>query len=112
GLRTHAPQQRRTLFDNLVGECQQVGRHGNAERFGGLEIDNEGKLARLLDRKIAGLRAMQYFPGIAARMTYTVEYVGRIAHQKSSFSPVRIGSDTWLSGRRDGTYDARKICAH
>jgi hypothetical protein len=44
------------LFDHLVGDCQQRGRHGNAERFGGLKIDNKGKLARLLDRKIAGLR--------------------------------------------------------
>jgi hypothetical protein len=39
----------------VVGKCQQGGRHGNAKRLGGLEIDNEGKLARLLDRKIAGV---------------------------------------------------------
>jgi hypothetical protein len=41
-------------------------RHGNGERFGGLEIDNEGKFARLLDREIAGLHAMQNFPGRSA----------------------------------------------
>ncbi|MGY8686034.1 hypothetical protein [Bradyrhizobium sp. CCGUVB23] len=35
---SHAVQQGRTLFENLVGECQQGGRHGNAERFGGLGL--------------------------------------------------------------------------
>ena len=34
-----------------------AGGNGNAERFRGFEIDHEGKLARLLDREIAGPRA-------------------------------------------------------
>ena len=63
---------RQILFDHLVGECQQGRRHNNAERFRGLEIDNEGKLARLLNREIAGLRSMQNFSGIDACMTHTV----------------------------------------
>jgi hypothetical protein len=41
-------------FDHLVGERQQCRGNGNAERFRGFEIDHEGKLARLLDREIAG----------------------------------------------------------
>jgi hypothetical protein len=100
-------RQTTTLFDNLVGECQQGGRHGNAERFGGLEIDNEGKLARL-DREIAGLRAIQDFRGIDARMTHTVDRVGRTGHQKPGASPIRIWTDAGLSRRRDETHDARQ----
>ena len=41
-------------FDHLVGERQQCRGNGNAERFRGFEIDHEGKLARLLDREMAG----------------------------------------------------------
>jgi hypothetical protein len=41
-------------FDHLGGERQQCRGNGNAERFRGFEIDHEGKLARLLDREIAG----------------------------------------------------------
>jgi hypothetical protein len=40
-------------FDH-VGERQQCRGNGNAERFRGFEIDHEGKLARPLDREIAG----------------------------------------------------------
>jgi hypothetical protein len=48
-------------FDHVVGERQQCRGNGNAERFRGFEIDHEGKLARLLDRKIAGPGARKDF---------------------------------------------------
>jgi hypothetical protein len=48
-------------FDHLVGERQQCRGNGNAERFRGFEIDHEGKLARLLDREIAGPGASKDF---------------------------------------------------
>src|SRR6188472_3374098 len=51
-------------------------RHGNAERFSGLDINNKDKLARLLDREIAGLGAMQNLPGIDARTLGTRCRVG------------------------------------
>ena len=41
---THAPQQTSTLFDYLVGECEQQGGNCEAERLGGLEIDHEFEL--------------------------------------------------------------------
>jgi hypothetical protein len=52
-------------FDHLVGERQQGRGHGNAERSGGLEVDHQSKLARLLNRKIAGLGTDKYFRGVA-----------------------------------------------
>jgi hypothetical protein len=48
-------------FDHVVGERQQCRGNGNAERFRGFEIDHEGKLARLLDREIAGPGASKDF---------------------------------------------------
>jgi hypothetical protein len=43
------------LFDHLVGERQQIVGNVNAERFCGLEIDDQLELGDMLDRQIAGL---------------------------------------------------------
>ena len=37
-------------LDHLVGGREQFRRHGEAKRFGRLEVDAEGKGRRLLDR--------------------------------------------------------------
>src|SRR5262249_60291016 len=42
-----------------VGRAEQRRRHGEAERFGALEIDQQLEFGRLLDRKVAGLRALE-----------------------------------------------------
>jgi hypothetical protein len=41
------------LFDHLVGLRKQEWRHGHTERLGGLEVDNQFELCRLLDGSIA-----------------------------------------------------------
>jgi hypothetical protein len=51
-------------FDHIVGGSEQRGRHGESKRFGGLEIDDEIKFGRLLDRKVARLRSAQNFVDI------------------------------------------------
>jgi hypothetical protein len=53
-MQTHAPQQK-GLFDHLIGAGEQRGRHRQAQRLGGLEIDREFDLRRLLDRQIGWL---------------------------------------------------------
>jgi hypothetical protein len=45
-----------TLFDHLVGKLLEMQGHLKAEGFGGLEIDRECVLRRLLDRKVARLK--------------------------------------------------------
>ena len=46
------------LFDHLVGAQQQCWRHGQAERLGGLDIENCLKTGRLLDRQVGRFRAL------------------------------------------------------
>jgi hypothetical protein len=53
--RTHALRQKSFLFDHLVGQREQRGRHGEAERIRGLTINDEFELCRLLN----GLSALQ-----------------------------------------------------
>jgi hypothetical protein len=60
-------------FDHLVGErCRG---NGNAERFRGFEIDHEGKLARLLDRAIAGPGGQQGGATFGSKHTNSSEQV-------------------------------------
>ena len=56
---THAPQQIAHLFDHLVGEQLHRGRHGQAERGGGLQIDDQIELDRRLDGQFARAGAAQ-----------------------------------------------------
>jgi len=48
--RSLAAQQTAPLFDDLVGAQQDRGRQGQAEKLGGLKIDDHFELGRLLDR--------------------------------------------------------------
>jgi hypothetical protein len=48
--RPNASEQMASLFDHLIGEREQRRRDFQAERFGGLHIDEEFKGCRQLDR--------------------------------------------------------------
>src|SRR5262249_1591301 len=46
-------------LDHLVGTPEQRQGHGESERVGGLEVDNERVFFRLLDRQIARFRPFE-----------------------------------------------------
>jgi hypothetical protein len=56
---THAPQQKASLFDHLVGALQERLRNCQTEGLRGLEIDGKFELGRLLNGNIGGLCAAQ-----------------------------------------------------
>src|SRR5262249_33664090 len=47
------------LLDHLIRPQQQRRRDGEAERLGGLEIDDEIEFRGLLDREVSGLGALE-----------------------------------------------------
>jgi hypothetical protein len=54
------------LLDHIVGAAEQRQREGEAERLGGLEIDNEFDFCKQLDRQVGGLLPVENAPGIYA----------------------------------------------
>jgi hypothetical protein len=55
-------QSRAGLFDHFVGAAKQRQRRGDAERLGGLEVDDQLDLRDLLDRKSAGFSPLRMRP--------------------------------------------------
>src|SRR5215831_15100979 len=68
-------------FDHLVGAAQQRDSEHDAERPGGLDIDNQLKFHRLLDGQIAGLGSLENFSGVDADLSICIGKNGSIAHQ-------------------------------
>jgi hypothetical protein len=56
------------LFDHLVGGGEQLRWYGDAERFWGLEVDDQLERGRLKDRQIGGLCALKDLAGVGTRM--------------------------------------------
>jgi hypothetical protein len=74
-FRTHAPQQTTSLFDYLIGTCEQRRRHGETKRLCGLEIDRQFVLGRCLHRQVGRLFAFEDAVDVARR---SPKWIGRI----------------------------------
>src|ERR1051325_4630983 len=72
------------LFDNPIRPEQQRRRDGEAERLGGLEVDDELELRRLLDGEISGLCAFENFSNVTGDAVQLIEKVRAIRHQAAS----------------------------
>src|SRR5215510_2929015 len=72
-------------FDHLVGGREERRRHGEAKQPGGLGVDNQLELARLHDRQVRGLGALEDATRIDAHLTPRIWKAGSVAHQAAGF---------------------------
>src|SRR5215475_7307274 len=87
------PRSRLASLDHLVGYRQQLIWNLQAKRLGGLDVDNQFKLARLDYREVCGVRAIKNPAGVLADLTKGIVEACSIAHQPTGFGIItkRIG---------------------
>jgi Tripartite tricarboxylate transporter family receptor len=73
-------------LDHLVGDAEQPGREGKAERLGGLHIDHQLELGRLLDRQLTHLGASEDAVNVACRLAELFGEIVTIGDQNYSSS--------------------------
>jgi len=64
-----------TLFDHRVGATGHRQRDGDAERFGGLEIDDQLHFCCALNRQIGRFFAIENSAGIVASLAISIRNV-------------------------------------
>jgi hypothetical protein len=68
-------------FDHLVGNREQLVRHGNTERLRGLEVDQQLELGQRLHRKVGRLLALEDAIDVASREPVLVDEIRPIGDQ-------------------------------
>src|SRR5437773_1162194 len=75
------------LLDHFIRPPQQRRRDRQAERLGGLEVDDQLEFGRLLHGEIGGLRAFQDLVDVLGRSTVQLTSIPTVRHQSSHLHP-------------------------
>src|SRR5262245_63327707 len=73
-----------TSLDHLVDAANHRQRDGEAERLGGLHVDDELHFGRLLDRQLGGLLAFENSARIDAERAVRIQNGASVSHQAAS----------------------------
>ena len=81
----YAPQQRASLFNNLVGAGEQRLRHGEPEGLGGLEVDGEIEFGRILNWQIGWALAFENTSDVLCRLADQFGKIYAISNEAARF---------------------------
>ena len=91
------------LFDHLVGAGQKRRRHGEADRFGGFEVDRELVFRRVLHRQVGRFLALQDAVNVASCATMLVDLIRSVGNQATIGGPTgvdrRLAIGAWPRAR-------------
>src|SRR5262249_9040472 len=83
----------RALVDDLVGKREQRSWYREPKSAGSLDIDDQLELARLQDRQVGGLFAVQNAARIISDLAYRVRKTRAIAYQAPRYGEITILED-------------------
>ena len=92
-LRTYAPQQTPSLFDNLVGSQQQRRWHLKSKRLRSFHINNELEFGRLTKGHVTRISAFENLRNLACDIAEKLLKIERIGHQPAEFDVLAIRID-------------------
>jgi hypothetical protein len=78
-------------FDHLVGTGEYGRRHRQAERFSGLEVDDQLVLGRRLHRQVGRLLGLEDAVDIAGRAAVLVDQVRPVGDEATGWDKKRAG---------------------
>ena len=79
------------LLDHLIGSGQQRFRDGEAEGFGGLEVDHRLELCRRLHRQVGGFFTSEDSIDVAGGTAELVERIRSVGYQDPLVMKKRYG---------------------
>src|SRR5262249_50411933 len=84
-----------TSFDHLVGAAGQGQRDGDAERLGGLEVEDQLDFGGLHHREVSRLLPFENAPGVETGQTVRLRNAASVAHQTAGGSELALKIDRW-----------------
>src|SRR5262245_24810287 len=89
-------QQHSCSLDHLVSGRERLVGHGEAERLGGLEVDDQLDFPGFIDWQVGRLRSLEYAASVKADVVVRLRKIAPVAHQTAGY-----GKSAKLIDRRD-----------